>query len=83
MVEVERFANGRNFHITKADVTDRNGAIEMILLNLNNLPCVKNIHGSTVEVIKKSDLHKFQGACEKISVNKPSVKIKQVNAHQT
>ena len=125
MVEVERFANGRNLqtsflivdsksikntdtaenkgydagkkisgiklhfavdilglpqaiHITKADVTDRNGAIEMILLNLNNLPCVKNIlvdsgysgenfanaikniHGSTVEVIKKSDLHKFQ-----------------------
>lgn len=59
-------------YVTKADVTDRNGAIEMVLLNLNNLSCVKNmlvdsgysgknfanvikkIHGSDVEVVKKS-----------------------------
>lgn len=65
-------------YVTKADVTDRNGAIEMVLLNLNNLSCVKNmlvdsgysgenfanvikkIHGSDVEVVKKSDLAKFQ-----------------------
>ena len=64
--------------LTKADVTDRNGAVEMILLNLNNLTCVKNmlfdsgysgenfasvikkIHGSKVQVVKKSDLHKFE-----------------------
>ena len=64
--------------MTKADVTDRNGAIEMVLLNLNNLSCVKNmlvdsgysgknfanvikkIHGSDVEVVKKSDSAEFQ-----------------------
>lgn len=30
-------------HMTKADVTDRNGAIEMILLNLDNLKKVENM----------------------------------------
>ena len=65
-------------YVTKADVTDRNEAIEMVLLNLNNLSCVKNmlvdsgysgknfanvikkIHGSDVEVVKKSDSAEFQ-----------------------
>ena len=62
-------------HITKAGVTDRNGAIEMILLNLKNLPCVKNMlvdSGYSGEnfanaiknihgsTVEKSDLHKFQ-----------------------
>ena len=65
-------------YITKADVTDRNGAIEMVMLNFDSLSRVKNmlvdsgysgenfanaikkIHGSSVEVVKKSDLSQFQ-----------------------
>lgn len=65
-------------HMTKANVTDRNGAIEMILLNLDNLVKVQNmlfdsgysgenfanaikqIHGSSIEVVKKSDFGEFQ-----------------------
>jgi transposase len=65
-------------HVTTADVTDRNGAIEMVLLHLDNLAKVQNmlvdsgysgenfanaiktIHGSSVEVVKKCDLGKFQ-----------------------
>ena len=63
--------------VTTADVTDRNGAIQMILLNLDNLSCVKkflvdggysgerfanqvkSICGAEVEVVKRSELHKF------------------------
>lgn len=63
--------------VTTADVTDRNGAIQMILLNLDNLSCVKkflvdggysgerfanqvkDICGAQVEVVKRSELHKF------------------------
>jgi transposase len=65
-------------HMTKANVTDRNGAIEMVLFNLDNLVKVQNmlfdsgysgenfanaikqIHGSSVEVVKKSDFGEFQ-----------------------
>ena len=53
--------------LTKADVTDRNGAVEMILLNLNNLTCVKNMlfdSGYSGEnfasVIKKFTVQKFK-----------------------
>ena len=63
--------------ITTADITDRDGAIQMILLNLDNLSCVKKflvdggysgerfanlikeICGAQVEVVKRSELHKF------------------------
>ena len=63
--------------ITTADVTDRDGAIQMILLNLDNLfhvekflvdggysgerfaNQVKDICGAQVEVVKRSELHKF------------------------
>ena len=63
--------------ITTADVTDRDGAIQMILLNLDNLSHVekflvdggysgerfanqvKDICGAQVEVVKRSELHKF------------------------
>ena len=63
--------------VTTADVTDRDGAIQMILLNLDNLSCVKkfladggysgerfanqvkDICGAQVEVVKRSELHKF------------------------
>ena len=63
--------------VTTADVTDRDGAIQMILLNLDNLSRVekflvdggysgerfanqiKGICGAQVEVVKRSQLHKF------------------------
>ena len=63
--------------VTTADVTDREGAIQMILLNLDNLSCVekflvdggysgerfanqvKDICGAQVEVVKRTELHKF------------------------
>ena len=63
--------------VTTADITDREGAIQMILLNLDNLSCVekflvdggysgerfanqvKDICGAQVEVVKRSELHKF------------------------
>ena len=63
--------------VTTANVTDRNGAIEMITINLDNLSCVqkflvdggysgeafadtvKRICGAEVEVVKRSELHKF------------------------
>lgn len=63
--------------VTTADVTDRDGAIQMILLNLDNLSRVKKflvdggysgerfanqikgICGAQVEVVKRSELHKF------------------------
>ena len=63
--------------VTPADVTDRDGAAQMILLNLDNLSCVKkfladggcsgelfagqvrDICGAQVEVIMRSELHKF------------------------
>ena len=63
--------------VTTADVTDREGAIQMILLNLDNLSRVekflvdggysgdrfanqvKDICGAQVEVVKRSELHKF------------------------
>ncbi len=63
--------------MTTANVTDRNGAIEMVRKNKRNLSKVKNslvdggytgdkfansikeILGSTVEVAKRSELHKF------------------------
>ena len=63
--------------VTTADVTDRDGAIQMILLNLDNLSHVekflvdggysgerfanqvKDICGAQVEVVKRSELHKF------------------------
>ena len=63
--------------VTTANVTDRNGAVQMILLNLDNLSCVKkflvdggysgerfanqvkSICGAEVEVVKRSELHKF------------------------
>ncbi len=63
--------------VTTADVMDRNGAIQMILLNLDSLSRVekflvdgdysgerfaqqvKDICGAQVEVVKRSELHKF------------------------
>lgn len=63
--------------VTTADVTDRDGAIQMILLNLDNLSHVekflvdagysgerfanqvKDNCGAQVEVVKRSELHKF------------------------
>ncbi len=63
--------------VTTADVTDRDGAIQMILFNLDNLSHVEkflvdggysgerfakqvtDICGAQVEVVKRSDLHKF------------------------
>ena len=63
--------------VTTANVTDRDGAIQMILLNLDNLSHVekflvdagysgerfanqvKDICGAQVEVVKRSELHKF------------------------
>ena len=63
--------------VTTADVTDRDGAIQMILLNLDNLSHVekflvdagysgerfanqvKDICDAQVEVVKRSELHKF------------------------
>ena len=63
--------------VTTADVTDRDGAVQMILFNLDNLSCVKKflvdggysgerfanqvkeICGAQVEVVKRSELHKF------------------------
>ena len=63
--------------VTTADKTDREGAIQMILLNLDNLSCVKkflvdggysgerfanqvkDICGAQVEVVKRTELHKF------------------------
>ena len=65
-------------HITCANVTDRNGAQEMIALHLEDLSsisnflvdggysgekfacAVKEIHGATVEVIKRNELHQFK-----------------------
>lgn len=64
-------------HITTANVSDRNGAIEALSLHKNDLLSVKNvltdggysgekfadqakaILGATVEVAKRSELHKF------------------------
>jgi transposase len=64
-------------HVTTADVTDRNGAIEAISKYQNNLKKMKNLMvdggytgdafadavaeliGATVEVAKRSELHKF------------------------
>ena len=63
--------------VTTANITDRDGAIQMILLNLDNLSRVekflvdagysgqrfadrvKDICGAQVEVVKRSELHKF------------------------
>ena len=63
--------------VTTANVTDRDGAIQMILLNLDNLSHVekflvdggysgerfanqvKDLCGAQVEVVKRSELHKF------------------------
>lgn len=63
--------------VTTADVTDRDRAIQMILLNLDNLSHVekflvdagysgerfanqvKDICGAQVDVVKRSELHKF------------------------
>ena len=65
-------------YITRANVTDRKGAEEMIGLNLDSLSAIKNflvdggysgdkfadtikhIHGATVEVVKRSELHQFK-----------------------
>ena len=62
-------------YVTKADVTDRNGAIEMFISTKNNLVCkicllilviavfanvIRQILLCSVEVIKKSDLHTFK-----------------------
>jgi len=65
-------------YVTKADVTDRNGAIEMFIAAEHNLgkvqnmlvdsgysgekfvAAIKNILGCSVEVVKKSDLHRFK-----------------------
>ncbi len=65
-------------YITKADVTDRNGAIEMFIATSDNLVkvqnmlvdsgysgekfafAVKQILGCSVEVVKKSDMHRFK-----------------------
>ena len=64
-------------HITTANITDREGAIEMIIEHRPNLNRVKNLLvdggysgeqfasavketiGSTVEVVKRNELHKF------------------------
>ncbi len=63
--------------VTTADVTDRDGAVQMILIHLDNLyhvekflveagyygerfaNQVKDICGAQVEVVKRSELHKF------------------------
>ena len=65
-------------HVTCANVTDRNGALEMVSLNLDCLSSVRNflvdggysgdnfanaikeIHGATVEVVKRNELHQFK-----------------------
>ena len=65
-------------HITCANATDRNGALEMIVLHLEDLSsisnflvdggysgenfahAVKEIHGTTVEVVKRNELHQFK-----------------------
>ena len=65
-------------HITCANVTDRNGALEMIGLHLEDLSCVrsflvdggysgkkfacavKELHGASVEVVKRNELHQFK-----------------------
>ena len=65
-------------HITCANVTDRNGAQEMISLHLENLSDIKkflvdggysgekfahairDIHGASVEVVKRNELHQFK-----------------------
>ena len=65
-------------HVTCANVTDRNGALEMVSLNLDSLSSVRNflvdggysgdnfanaikdIHGATVEVVKRNELHQFK-----------------------
>ena len=65
-------------HITCANVTDRNGAQEMITLHLDDLSSISNflvdggysgekfactvkeIHGASVEVIKRNELHQFK-----------------------
>ena len=54
-------------HITKADVTDRNGAIEMFITTSDNLTKVQNMlvdSGYSGEkfagAVKKSDLHTFK-----------------------
>lgn len=64
--------------ITCANVTDRNGAVEMIAANDEALSCVlkfladggysgdnfanaiKELHGASVEVAKRNELHKFK-----------------------
>lgn len=66
-----------SIHITKANVTDRDGAIETFKKDKDNLSEVKNVLadggytgenfansvfetlGATVEIAKRSDLHKF------------------------
>jgi transposase len=63
--------------VTTANVTDRQGALEMTALNLDNLPgvrkfpvdggysgeafaqAVRDICGAEVEVVKRSELHRF------------------------
>ena len=63
--------------VTTADITDRDGAIQMIVLNLDQLSHVekflvdggysgerfanqvRDICGAQVEVVKRSELHKF------------------------
>ena len=63
--------------VTTANVTDRNGAIEMVKKNKQNLSqvesslvdggysgepfaeAIKELLGATVEVVKRSELHKF------------------------
>ena len=65
-------------HITCANVTDRNGPLEMITLHRKDLSSVCNflvdggysgekfactvrkIHGATVEVVKRNELHQFK-----------------------
>ena len=65
-------------HITCANVTDRNGALEMIAFLLEDLSAISNflvdggysgekfahavkeIHGATVEVVKRNELHQFK-----------------------
>ena len=65
-------------HITCANVTDRNGAQEMLSLHLENLSDIKkflvdggysgekfahairDIHGASVEVVKRNELHQFK-----------------------
>ena len=65
-------------HVTRANVTDRRGAVEMISLHLDTLSSVRNflvdggysgdnfanaikeIHGASVEVVKRNELHQFK-----------------------